>query len=361
MNPFSFVKQTISPSYLGVDIGTTSIKIAEVTGGEQLPKLVNYGILESKSSLARANTVFQTSSLKLFEKGIEEILGTLLEKVQPHTKEAIASLPGFSAFMTVVDFPEMSPQDLARAIGFKAKEYIPLPVNEVALDWLNVGTYEDEKGMRYVQVLLISVPQEQIRKYQQIFRNVGLTLRALEIEGLSLVRSLIAGDPTPTLIMDIGSRSTAAIIADKGVLRFATQSDFAGASLTQSLAASLNINPVRAEEMKRERGILGTGPVSELSTIMSPMLDAILNEVKRSLRVYESQFHDSRNMERIILSGGGANLMGIEAYVSEAMGVPAVKAAPLHRFEYESGIEPLAGELGPFLSVALGLSLREFV
>lgn len=361
MNPFSFLKRTISPSYLGVDIGTTSIKITEVKGGERLPKLVNYGVLESKSSLARANTVFQTSSLKLFEKEIAGILRTLVEHMRPGTNEAVASLPGFSAFMTVVDLPAMSEQDLAHAVEFKAKEYIPLPISEVALDWLNVGNYEDEKGVKYMQILLISVPQEQIRRYQQIFKDAGLTLRALEIEGLSMMRSLIAGDPTPTLIVDIGSRSTAAVFADQGTLRFAAQSDFAGASLTQAISSSLNITPVRAEEMKRERGMLGTGPSAELSTIMFPMLDAILNEVKRALHAYESQFHDSRKIERIIVSGGGANLLGVENYISDAMGIPAVKASPLRRFEYEGALEPLAGELGPLLSVSLGLALREFV
>jgi type IV pilus assembly protein PilM len=361
MNPFSFIKQQLSPSYLGVDIGTTSIKIAEVTQGDNVPRLVNYGILESRSSLSRANTVFQTSSLKLFEKEISGILGTLVGTMKPHTKDAVASLPGFSAFMTVVDFPAMSDADLARAIGFKAKEYIPLPLSEVALDWLNVGSYEDEKGGKYVQILLISVPQEQIRKYQQIFRDAGLNLKALEIEGLSLVRALSAGDPTPTLIMDIGSRSTAAIIADHGILRFSMQSDFAGASITQSIASSLQINPLRAEEMKRERGMLGGGPTAELSTVMLPMLDAIINEVRRALHAYENQFYGARSIERIVLSGGGANLFGIQQYIGEVMGVPAVKAEPLHRFAYDGAIEPLVGELNPLLSVSLGLALREFV
>jgi type IV pilus assembly protein PilM len=359
-NPFSFFKQKLSPSYLGVDIGTTSIKMVEVKQGKTLPQLVNYAMLESRSSLTRANSVFQTSSLKLFEKDIEDVLKLLLEKMKPNTQEVVASLPGFSAFTTVIDFPSMNPTDLARAIEFKAKEYIPLPLSEVALDWMKVGSYTDEKGFKNDQVLLISVPQEQIKKYQNLFKAVGLSLKALEIEPLSLVRSVIAGDPTPTLIIDIGSRSTSMVVADHGELRFAAQVDTAGASLTQAISASLGLNPIRAEELKRERGILSSGPQQELSTIITPFLDAIINEVKRFERAYESQFVGAAKFERIMLAGGGANLLGIEKYISSIFGIPTVKAAPFTKFEYPGSLEPLVSELNPLLGVSLGLALREY-
>ncbi|MFH1246481.1 MAG: type IV pilus assembly protein PilM, partial [Candidatus Liptonbacteria bacterium] len=339
MQVFNFLRQTIHPAYLGVDIGTTTVKMVEVSQGKVFPKIDNYGILESRSSLTRANSVFQTSSLKLFDKDIVEILHMLVGKMKPKTREVVASLPGFSAFMTVVDFPAMNPADLSRALAFKAKEFIPLPISEVALDWLKVGEYVDDRGFKYDQILLISVPREQIKKYQDIFKSAGFILRALEIEPLSIVRSAIAGDPTPTLVIDIGSRSTAIIAAEQGELRFASQTDFASASLTQALASSLEINPLRAEELKRERGVLRGGPTEELSTIISPFLDAIINEVKRFERSYASQFVNAKKFERILLAGGGSNLLGLEKYISDSFGIPAAKAAPFMKFEYDNKIE----------------------
>jgi len=359
-DPFKFLKQQMSPHYLGVDIGTTSVKIVEVDQGKQLPRILNYALLESQSSLSRANVALQTSSLKLFEEETADLLQSALKKMKPRTKEAVASLPVFSAFTTVLSFPEMSAADLQKTLAYQAKQYIPLPISEVAMDWLKVGSYEDDKGFKFQQVLLISVPQEQIKKYQQIFRKAGLSLGALEIEGLSLVRSLIGNDPTPTMILDIGSRSTSITVADKGELRFSSQSDYAGASLTQAVSSALSINPLRAEEMKRERGISGSGPNYELSTIMLPFLDVIINEVKRAEFSYHSQFPIAGKIERMIVSGGGANLLGIEKYMSGQLERPVVKANPLLRFEYPSVLEPLAPELNPMLSVALGLTLRQF-
>ncbi len=359
-NPFNFLKRTIIPDFLGVDIGTTSLKIVEVDQGKQLPRLTNYAILESQSSLSRSNVALQTSSLKLFEEEVEDLLRAALSKMKPKTTFAVASLPTFAAFTTVLNFPEMNQAELQKSMAYQAKQYIPLPLSEVALEWSKVGEYEDAKGNKFQQVLLISVPQEHIQKYQGIFKAVGLTLTALEIELFSLARSLVGKDPTPTLVMDIGSRSTAFAIVDKGRLSFAAQSDFAGASLTQALVSSLNINPLRAEELKRERGISGIGPDYELSTIIIPFLDVILNEAKRTQANYENQFPSAPKIERIILSGGGANLLGIEKYATRQMGVPAVKAAPLLGLEIPPLLDPLVTELNPLLAVSLGLALREF-
>lgn len=361
LQPLRFFKQIITPSYLGVDIGTTSIKVVEVKQGERLPRLVNYAVLESRSSLLRVNTALQTSALKLFEQEIIDLLKTTIAQMKPETREVVASFPIFSAFTTVLTFPEMSKSELEKSIAFQAKQYIPVPISEVAIDWMKVGEYRDEKGFAYQQIFLISVAQEQIKRYQRIFKEAELNLKVLEIENLSLARALVGGDQTPTFIIDIGSRSTVIVVVDKGSIHFSGQSDFAGASLTQALSSSLNINPLRAEELKKERGVIGTGPNYELSTIMLPFLDAIISEVKRVEFNYQSQVPGARKIERAILSGGGANLLGIEKYFGERLGIPAVKAAPLIRFEYPSAVEPLAGELNPLLSVALGLTLKEFI
>jgi type IV pilus assembly protein PilM len=360
-NPFDFLKTAVgASSYLGVDIGTTSIKVAEVKNGGDRPVVVNYGILESSGYLARENQALQTSSLKIFESEIIDLLKTVVREMGTSAKDVVASLPLFSVFISVLDFPRMEASEIARAIVYQAKQYVPLPLSEVALDWLKVAEFDDEKGFFHQKILLISVPQEQIKKYQSLFAAAGLNLRALEIESLSLAR-ILGADPTPTMVVDIGSRSTNIVFLEKGSLAWATQSDYGGASLTQALASSLNINPLRAEELKKERGVLGTGPSYELSTIMLPFLDAILNEVKKAQFFYGEQFSSLRKPERIVLSGGGANLLGIEPYIERQFGIPTVKIAPFSRFDYPAAMEPLMPELNAVMPIALGLGIKEFL
>jgi type IV pilus assembly protein PilM len=345
-------------SRLGVDIGTTSIKAVEVKTNGDRPEVLNYGVLESSGYLARENQALQTSSLKIFESEIVELLKTLVREMGTSATDVVASLPLFSAFISVLDFPRMDAKEIQQAIVYQARQYVPLPLDQVALDWMKVAEYTDEKGFFHQKVLLISVPQEQIKKYQSIFSSAGLTLRALEIESLSMAR-VFGPDPTPTMVIDIGSRSTSTIFLEKGGLLWASQSDYGGASLTQALASSLSINPLRAEELKKERGILGTGPNYELSTIMLPFMDVILNEVKKSQFLYAEQFPSARKPERIVLAGGGANLLGIEAYVERAIGLPTVKISPFSRFAYPAEMEPLIPELNAVLPLALGLGLKE--
>lgn len=357
---FKSLKQKVFPSYLGVDIGTTSIKVVEVKQGKQAPALINYGILQSSGYLLRTNDVLQTSSLKLFAEGAIDLLKMVLSKMKPTTMEATASLPIFSVFTSVFEFPEMSQADLERSLSYQARQYVPLPISEVEIDWIKVGEREDEKGTKFQQVLMISVPREIIKKYQYIFKKAGLNLRVLEIESLSLSRSVVGSDQTPAIVVDIGSQSTNIAFFDKAILKFSVQSDYGGASLTQALASSLNVNPLRAEELKKEHGIINIGPNYELSTIMLPFLDVIISEIKKAQFNYKSQFLADHQAERLILAGGGSNLIGIEKYFEKEFSFPVVKASPIVKMEYPGVIEPLIGELNPLLSVAIGLTLKDF-
>lgn len=345
-------------SYLGVDIGTTSIKIVEISRRGGKPNLTNYGVLESYGHLERPNNAIQTSTLKMLDNETVELLKMLLTQLKTRSKNVVASLPAFSAFVTLLEFPSMPDTEMAKAMQFQARQYIPLPISEVALDWIKVGERQDDQGILKQQVLLISVPNDQIAKYKNIFHAAGLNLIALEIESLSVARVLMAGDSTPTAIVDIGARSTNIAIVDKGNLKMNAQTDFAGGSLTQAVASGLNISNRRAEELKKRQGLLGTGGESELSTIMLPFVDAILNEVRRAKSTYESGAGGT--IERIMLTGGGANLLGLEKYAEGQLGVPVVKGASFAKIGYPSSLEPIIPTIGPVFAVALGLGVRQF-
>lgn len=355
---FHFLKSLVSSSYIGVDIGSASIKIAEISKGGIKPKLRNYGFLEMLGHLERLNSALQTSSLKIAERQTAELLKSLLEKTKIKSDAAIASIPAFSAFVTILEIPEMSEIDTAKAVPFQIRQYIPLPISEVAIEWSKIGKKEDEGGFTKQEILVVSVLNEQVRKYQNIFKLAGLNLMALEIESMGLIRALIGNDPTPTLIVDIGARSTNIAAVERGFLKYSRQSDFAGGSLTQAIGNGLNINAKRAEELKKQKGLLGSGGEFELSTLTIPFLDVIINEVKRVRDNYEK--NQNPKIERLILTGGSANLLGIDKYLEKQFNLPIVVGNPFLKVEYPAKIEPLVRGLGPAFSVAIGLGIREF-
>ena len=345
-------------SYLGVDIGTASIKIVEIAKGDPKPRLINYGILESAGHLERVNNAIQTSSLKIVDKDVAELLKMIVKKSKFRSKDVIASIPSFSVFITLLEFPKMPKEEMVNAMTYQVKQYIPIPITEVTFDWFAVGERQDDQGFFKEQILLISVPNEVINKYKNIFKLAGLNLKALEVESLSLIRSLVAGDPTTTIIADIGARSTNIAVADQNALKFNQQIDFSGTALTQSLSSGLGINIKRAEELKKERGLLGTGDEFDLSTLMTPYLDVIINEIKRTKDSYEQK--TEAKVERVILAGQGSKLLGIEKYFENQLNLPTAIGNPLLRVGYSEEVGPLFKEIAPGFAVAIGLGIREF-
>ncbi|MBI3638587.1 type IV pilus assembly protein PilM [Candidatus Wolfebacteria bacterium] len=346
-------------SFLGIDIGTTSIKVAEISKSSKQPRLTNYGILESFGHLKRLNDAFQTSSLKLAVRGTVLMLKTLLKKADFGTEDVIASIPAFSAFVTVLELPGMSPQETESALKFQIPQYIPLAPEEMSIDWQKIEETEDEKGMVKQRILLTAVPNEKVAAYKEIFKQAGLKLKYLEVESLSLIRALAPGGDSASLVVDIGSRATNIVVARQGLLKYNYQTDFAGFSLTQAVANGLQIDIKRAEEMKKQRGILVKTVNQELSTLTLPFLDVIINEVKRSRDNYEKS--GDAKVERIVLAGGGAKMLGIEDYFSEQIGLPAAVGNPFVQVAYSAEVEPMIKDLAPSFSVAVGLGIKNFI
>ena len=357
---FNFIKSLVGAEpYLGVDIGTTSIKIAEISMGKIRPKLQNYGILESYGHLERLNDAIQTNSLKLAEKETAELLKSILAKLKLKTNYASVSVPSFSAFITLIELPKMSDADTAKTVSFQLNQYIPLPASEVATEWFKVGEKSDEKGFDKQEILITSIPNGQIKRYQNVFNLAGLKLKSLEIESLSLIRAIVGSDPTPTLLVDIGARSTNMAVSERGFLKHNRQTDFSGGSLTQAIANGLDINARRAEELKKQKGLLGGRGDYELSTLIFPFLDVIINEADRVRENYDK--NNKHKIERVILAGGGANLLGLDKYFEKQINLPTVVGNPFSKIDYPPAIDPFVKDLGPALSVAIGLGLRKFI
>ncbi len=342
-------------SVLGVDIGTAAIKIVEIKKTSTLPKLINYGILRSNTHLDRPNSAIQSSALKIVEKETAELLKILIKESGFQAKEAIASIPVFSAFITLLEMPQMPEADVAKAMAFQIKQHIPLPISEVVIDWLKVGDKETEGGVKQL-ILLISIPKEIIKRYQNIFKLAGLKLKALEIESLSLARALVGNDPAPVLLVDIGACSTNIAVIDQGFLKLNVFTDIAGSSFTNAIANGLGINVKRAENLKKQKGLKAGAAEYELSTLPLPYLDAIIGEGLRAKNKFERE--QEKKIEKIILAGGGANLLGIEEYFAKQTNALVLIGNSLSALSYSPEIGILEKQLSAELAIAVGLAIK---
>lgn len=355
---FNFVKSFFGQRpILGVDIGTTAIKIVELVSGEQKPDLKNYGILETYGHLDRPNNAIQANALKIAEKETAELLKKLVSQAGFSAKEAIASISPFSTFITFMELPVMPETDLKKTMSFQISQHIPLPLSEVTVEWMKVGERESDDGIKQ-QILLISIPNEIISRYHNIFKAAGLKLKFLEIESSSLTRALVKNDKTATLIADIGGRSTNIIIIDEGFLKASINIEIAGAFLTTAIANGLGVSARRAEELKKTKGLKAGAGQEELSTLPLPYLDSIIEEIRRTKNNFERNY--GKKIERIMLAGGSANLAGISEYIENQINTPVAIGNSLLNVNYPREAEVLIKELGTEFAVAIGLAMKQY-
>ncbi|MEK7512595.1 MAG: pilus assembly protein PilM [Patescibacteria group bacterium] len=352
---FSDLRRFVSyREVLGVDIGTVSIKMAEVHRlGDQMV-LKNYGVLETKEYLERGNAALQTGSLRLVPRDASAYLATLLEEVRPTTRFAVASLPSFAAFLVPIEIPLLSPEETERLISFQARQYIPMPVERVNIEWAKVGEFDSPRGARYQRLLVTAIPTATIKTYQDLFRSVGLRVVGIELEASALARALLSPTAPATLIVDLGGESTTLVVAERGVVKQVTQTDYGGATLSQAVARTFGVSLWRAEELKRRRGLIGSATEYDLSTSLAPFLDVIIQECVRAKVNYEKTA--TGTVDELMLVGGTANLPGIRDYFAAQMHLAVQTPSPLAAIRYPGALEPTIRVLGNELPVALGLA-----
>jgi len=317
-------------------------------------ELLNYGILEKYGHLERVNDAIQTSSFKLLEESTALLLKQLIQNSKVDQVPAYLSLPNFSGFVSLVEFPLLPEKELAKAVRYQAPQYLPLALEEMTLDWQVIETSTEK-----MKVLLMAMPTEVIKRYVKTTELAKVNLKGLELETMALSRILGLKEKAPTLVADIGGRTTSLSVIDGGFLRQTHNIDTAGGDLTQVIASALGINPLRAEEIKKNSSLDSQyqGEIS-FKKILGPLLDVIGREMQKSINNYYLQA--KRKVEKIILTGGGANLRGLENYYSEMLALPTLKGDPFSwgLVSYQPSLAPVIREIGTNLTVACGLCLK---
>jgi len=339
---------------LGIDIGTTSIKIVELKVRKEKIELSNYGILEKYGHLERINDTLQTMSFKLLEESTAMLLKELFLKMKPKVKDCYMALPSFTGFAVLVEFPLMTEKELAQAIKFQASQYIPMTLQEMTLDW-QIESKTENKTL----VLLIAIPTDIIKRYVKTAELAKINLKGLELENVSLAHLFSKKFQEPFVLVDIGGRATSISVIDKGILISTYNIDTAGGDLTQVIATALGINPFRAEEIKKSYGLnISLRGEVRLMNLIVPLLDVIKREIEKSINNY--YLKTKRKVEKVVLTGGGANLIGIDEYYAKQLLMPVIKGNPfnLGLISYNPKLAPIINEIGTGLSTACAVALK---
>jgi len=316
---------------LGIDLGSSSIKIVELTKEDERISLTNYAIAQTKEE-----AVFNIGELK--DEEIASILVDLINRAKIFSRRASISLSVEKTFSTVITLPAMPEKELGAAVPYEAQKYVPLPLDEVVLDWniISVGNSKapeiaakgatdsvspaggvngsSGEGISTIQVLLLAVPKEIINRLTKIAALAKLELMALEQEAFSLTRALIGNDKSAYVVVDLGRRSTDLIVADQGFIKM-----------------SHNLDSVSKE--------------------------IILMELDRIVNLFQMRYN--KKVGQCLLAGGRANEKELLEFLSTKLKVPVKVGDPFARVGHDQKTNDFLKELGPQFSVAVGLAMRE--
>jgi len=349
---------------LGVDIGTTSVKVVELSKNKEGKiKLETYGSLESIAYSKSLEETLQSSTVKISDQQAAEMIKKLIKEAKVKTRKAVMSAPVFSTFTSIIELPEMSQQEIESAIRFEAKQYVPVPLSEVVLGWNVIGKKNYEligsgSHSNKVLVLIVAIPKELSNEFAKIADLANLDLVALETESFALIRSLLGNDKSTVAIVDIGSRATNISIVSEGFIRVSRGLDTSGVEITKILAKGMGIDIKRANELKRKIGLDMSGSNKQVANVILPIVDVITGETKRIIDIFSRKEGAILKVERIILAGGSAGIPKIADRFTEVTGIKTIIGNPWSRTEYPLRLQKTLEAIGPSFSVAAGLAMR---
>lgn len=341
-------------SFLGIDIGSTSIKVVELKKDAGKPELISYGFSENKK--ARQNDWQKDTSQAA------EVITKICAESGIMGKSAVSALPTYSVFSSVLNLSNIIKKDISSAVHWEAKKVIPLPLEEMILDWKRIETTidknEKKSGNGNLKVLLTGAPKTLVKKYVEIFRKAQISLLSLETETFSLIRSLVGNDRSTVMLVEIGAGTTDVTIVDNTIPILSRSIDVGGITITKIISERIQTDYSKAEQFKYDLGIASIDSAGdEVPKIITEAIAPIVNEIKYAINLFQNK--NKKKTEKIILSGGSALLPNLVNYLSKILDIKVIIGDPWARINYPQDLKPLLQEIGPKMSVAIGLALRE--
>ncbi|MCL5009051.1 MAG: type IV pilus assembly protein PilM [Patescibacteria group bacterium] len=291
------------------------------------------------------------------EKTFSYVLKQALEKPQfgkINSKYVVASLPESKSFVRVIQVPLMSDSEIDGAVPFEAENFIPMPLDQVYMDWQKLGVTGDK-----LNILIIASPKEFVENYLKVLDNVGLKTVALEVESQSCHRALVPEGSKDTLLLaDLQAFRSTLVMVEQGQLQFTSSIPIAGNAFTESIARALGVSSAKAEEIKRKVGFANTADYPNIRTSLLPILTNLAAEIKNVLR-----FHNERSsvqVAKVLLCGGSARLNNVSDFLNAELSDMGVKVELGHPWANLPNMKkvPLSETDALGFTKAIGLGLR---
>jgi type IV pilus assembly protein PilM len=356
---FGATNQTV-----GIDIGTSSVKIVQLKKTPTGPELVNYALAPLPHSAMEEGNITDPQT-------IAAIIKEKLKEKKIRADRTFASISGQSVIMRFTKLPIMTPEELEETVRIEAEQYVPYAIDEVSITHAVLNEVTEDEGAGKYSVLLVVAQKELVNGYLEVLKQSGCSTEIVDVDTIAAINALensLAQTKDSqeggevVAIIDTGARTTNISVLKAGILMFTRNIPIAGNNITQMIMNVMKQEFEQAEEIKLNEAevAMGDGGGNEIVEVVRTTVEELASEIRRSFDYFKAQSREPL-IHRIILSGGGANLRNFNTYLSNELGVDVYMGNPLEGIQVTTpDTDELYNNLQQF-SVALGLALRGVV
>jgi type IV pilus assembly protein PilM len=335
--------------FFGLDIGTTAIRAVQLRGSGANKTLVNYGYapIDSKLSLSDA---------KPDQQKLAQVVKELINQSKISSTRVAVGLPSSRVFTTVVDMDRLSPAELGKTIMYQSESLIPTPMSESKLDWAMLGDSPKDPGK--VEILLSSVGNEFIENRLDCLESIGLDVIAFEPDTLALTRAIIAPDTTlPTMVIDIGSKTTDIIITMNGTPRLTRSLQTGTEAIVKSAMQNLNIDEKQAQQFVFKFGLGQDKLEGQIYNAIIGTVELLAGDIDKSIKFFMARYANAR-IDRIIVTGGASTLAEFPLYLANKFGMNVEIGNAWHNVAFPAERQTELLGVSNHFGVAVGLAER---
>lgn len=339
-------------SVLGVDIGSSSIKVVQLRREKGRVILETYGAIALGPYAGLE--IGRATSLPADKLG--EALKDVLREANVTTTDAAVSIPYASSLVSILKLPMSVQKQLAAVVPIEARKYIPVPINEVLMDWFVVSDTKKTSPDGKLEVLLVAIHNDTIAKFRSIAATAQLVTSFFEIEIFSAVRAALEHGLAPVAVADFGAGTTKFYVVERGLIRESHIINHGAQDLTLAASRALNLTVMQAEERKRKFGLTGGPEVADLKKSLELSISPLVAELARTIAGWEQR--NNQPLSGLVLTGGGATLKGLKDLMQGKINAELRMADPFGKTAAPAFLEKILKEAGPEFAVAVGLALR---
>lgn len=345
-----------SVQVLGLDISSTSVKLLELSKRGDGYRVESYAV-EPLPPNAVADTSIQEAA------AVGEAIQGVMERSKTKLKHAAVAVAGSAVITKVIELDAgLNEFEMENQINVEADQYIPYPLDEVALDFSVIGPSESNPGR--VEVLLAACRRETVESREDAVADGGASCHIVDVEAYAMERavSLLGGqlvdsaDDQLVAVVDVGATMTTLSILHDGVTIYTREQLFGGKQLTEEIQRRYGLSQEEAGLAKKQGGL----PDDYETEVLGPFKQAVIQQVTRSLQFFfaSGQYND---VDYIVLAGGTASIEGLEQMVQDRVGTPTIVANPFVNMSLSSKVNATAlSNDAPALMIACGLAMRSF-